>query len=179
MNILSSTKQNQIISFISILIGVILVIYPIVSLNYIVVLLGGILILTSLISIVEYYKVRKSGDLTNSIMFNSVIVIIIGCFLVISPLFFIRFILIVLAILLLLGSLSQIISLLRSRGNYNIPAYLFIVPVLLFVCSLIMLFAPINSVATVIRIFGYGIIIYSVLNLYSYYTIKKKNISMN
>ena len=177
MNITSRPKHFQMMAIVAIILGIILVAYPTTSLFYIVITIGALLILSSTASIIEYYKLKKERKLSPSstLMFNSVVSIIVGSILVTSPLFFIGFLLTILSVLLFIVSLGQLVMLwdMRTKG-VNVIGYIFIVPSLLLITSTIMIFAPINSASTITMMFGLGIIFYSAMELYSYSVINKR-----
>lgn len=159
----------------AIVVGIVLVIYPATALTIVIITIGALLMLSAIASIVDYYKLKNHHlHPSPSMIFNGVVSAIVGVILIISPLFFVSFLLTLLSILLLLGSIGQLITLAygRSKGAV-IPIYLFIVPILLLILSVVMLTAPQDSAITITSMFGYGIIIYSAMELISLYGIKK------
>lgn len=175
MNIASRPKNFQYMALIAIIVGIILAIYPERALSSVIIIIGAMLILSSVASIMDYYRLkRRAMEPSDSMIFNGVVSVVVGVILVMSPLFFIGFILTILAILLLVGSIGQLITLGYSkRKGTTIPVYLFIIPLILLILSVIMLAAPIESATTVTSMLGYGIIIYAAMELISLYVLRK------
>lgn len=174
MSIASRPKNFQYMALIAMIVGIILVIYPERALSAVIITIGALLILSSAASIVDYYKLKgNSLHPTTSMLFNGVVSAVVGVILVMSPLFFISFILTILSILLLLGSLGQLFSLVyvKNKGT-KVPVYVFIVPSLLLILSIVMLAAPIDSAKTITSMLGFGIIIYSAMEIISFYTLR-------
>lgn len=147
---------------IAIVVGLILVIYPTATLSLIIYSLGAMLIISSALSIMEYYK-HKSATYTPpaSILVGAVTSLLIGVVLVLSPLFLINFLLTLLSLLLLIGSVWQIGSLLRLKSvGALVSLYQFIIPSILLLLAISMLASPTDSVATITRMFGYGVIMF-------------------
>lgn len=175
MNLSARPKNYQFMAILAIIVGIILVIYPTTALTLVIVAIGALLLLSAIASIVDYYKLKKHNlHPSSSMIINGVMSTIVGVILIVSPLFFVNFLLTLLSILLLLGSIGQFITLAygRSKGAV-IPIYMFIVPVLLLILSIVMLTAPQESAVTITSMFGFGIIIYSAMELISLYVIKK------
>lgn len=162
-------------AIIAIIIGVVLIIYPATTLSMVIISIGALLLISSASSIVDYFKLKgRSLKPSQTMLFNGGVSAIVGIVLIMSPLFFIGFLLSILSVLLLLGSLSQIISLVYAKNKGVImPAYVFIVPLLLFILSIVMLTMSPEKMAVELTImFGYGIVIYSVMELISYYRLR-------
>lgn len=175
MNLASRPKNFQYMALLAIIVGIILVVYPETTLSIVIITIGAILILSSVASVMDYYKLKRNSlHPTPSMLFNGVVSAVVGAILVMSPLFFIGFILTILSVLLLLGSLGQLFTLgyVKNKGT-KVPAYVFIVPSLLLILSIIMLAAPIDSAKTITTMLGFGIIIYSSMEIISFYALKK------
>lgn len=162
-------------ALVAIIVGIILAIYPEKALSSVIIIIGAMLILSSVASVLDYYRLkRRAMEPSDSMIFNGIVSVLVGVILVMSPLFFIGFILTILAVLLLVGSIGQLITLGYSRRKgITVPTYLFIIPLLLLVLSIIMLAAPIDSATTVTSMLGYGIIIYAAMELINFYVLKK------
>lgn len=178
MNIYSKPKYFQVMAIVAIIVGIILVAYPVTALSYIVITVGALLIISAASSLVEYYRLKNERSIapSTSIVLNSVVTILIGGLLIISPLFVIDVLVKILSIILLIASGTQLVTFLTLKSKKVIvPMYMFIAPSILLIASLIMIFASIQSVATIIMMFGVGIIIYAAVELFSYYTINKRD----
>lgn len=178
MNVYSKPKYFQIMAIVAIIVGIILVAYPVTALSYIVITIGALLILSAASSLVEYYRLKNEHHIStsSSIMLNSVVSILIGGLLIISPLFVIDILVKILSIILLIASCAQVVTFMSLKSKkVVVPMYMFIAPLILLIASLIMIFASIQSVATIIMMFGVGIIIYAAVELFSYYTINKRD----
>lgn len=162
-------------AIIAILTGLILVIYPQMALSLIIYALGAMLIISSAASVIDYGK-RKTASYTPplSIMIGSVVSLLVGVILVLSPLFFVSFLLTLLSLLLLLGAIWQIGILLQfKRSGVIVSLYRFIIPVILFLLGVSMIAAPIDSAKTITTMFGYGTIIFGI------YEIISRNLKIN
>ncbi len=169
------TKGVPFIAIVAMIIGIVLIISPTTALSLIMFIIGALMIISSIASITEYYRLKNKGFHPSAIMVASGVTSgLLGLLLVISPLLFVGFLLTMLAILMVLGSISQLISLFSVRNKgVAIPWGLLVTPLSIFFIGAYMLIRPIDSAATITSLFGVGLFIFATVELISYY-IKRK-----
>ncbi len=172
---MTQIKGTPIIAVIAIIIGIILLIYPETTLSLILYTIGALLIISGIASIMDFYRLKKNSlHPSNTMILNGVISCLVGIVLVSSPLFLVGFMLTILSIILILMSLGQIINLFSAkRAGAPITKIMFTMPLILFGLGLVMLSAPIHSSITITSMFGAGVIIFSSMELVSYYIRKR------
>ncbi len=163
-------KSIPVMSVVAIIIGLVLILRPDTTLSLILFTVGTLLIISSIASIVDYYRLQRNSFHPSSVMMlNGIISGLVGLVLVVSPLFLMGFLLTLISIVIILGSMGQLINLLSfRRAGMNVSGVLFVMPFALLVIGIYMLSSPIDSVITITTLLGIGIIIFSALELAKY-----------
>ena len=162
-------------SIFAILLGLALVIWPDVALNYIVIIIGVILLLTGITTYANYYSLKRRGFDLPALPVESIVSLIFGLLLIIMPSVFVSILMLVLGILLVIASLGQLSGLISARRNgIDIPGVLYIFPILILIAGIVVMFNPFASAATVFIFFGITSIVYGIVNLFSLYAIRPR-----
>lgn len=160
---------NQYLSFILLLFGVILVIKPDDTVTFISNLVGVILLIIGLSSIIKYVKFLCDID----IIFG-VVSTVLGLVLLLNPVA-------VLSILpFTLGFYITVNGITKLRYAFDLKKYkgkdyinILVMSVLTIICGLILIIRPFSGVTFVIRIIGIILIVYSLIDIVNYHSIKK------
>lgn len=164
---LSSLDLKRVISrsIIALALGILLCIFPDLAANTLVLIIGGVILFIGIVSFLSIFTF-KEGRPTGINYFNLAITVILGLALIIFPDTFIKFIMIIMGILLMIGGLGQLSSLLSVRKwgiRANIVEY--ILGFILFILGLFICFNPNATASTIFILFGAGSIFYGITNL--------------
>lgn len=159
-------------SVLSILLGVVLVLWPGTALTYIIMLIGLIFLITGIFTLIVSYKKReeRSGSVVSFTGMGSVI---LGLLLVCLPSIFTTVFMFVLGFTLVVAAIGQFVTLAAARqfGYVSPISYLF--PVLILIAGIVVLFNPFSSAEGVFMLFGVTIIFYGITDLINQYSINK------
>ncbi len=161
-------------AIVTLILGLVLVIWPEQVQKYIMTILGALILAIGVVSIILSYTGKWKNEKVPLLMLNAIVDIAFGLVLIIFPSFFINFIMFVFGLLLLIFSLSDIISLVRTSKTMPLPRTLFIGPVIILILGIVMFFFPSKTGDWLFILFGAGLIIYAVTEFISTYTIRKK-----
>lgn len=163
-------------SALAIFLGFILVLWPELTATYMVITIGILFILPGIFSLLSYFT-RNRNERTADRRFpiEAAGSILLGIWLVIIPEFFVKFLMIVLGALLVLGGLIQIISLIQARKWTLVPWGFYIIPVLILITGVLILANPFNTAISTFVIFGIASIIYGFSELINSFKFRKKN----
>ena len=160
----STNYRNSIYrSVISILLGLVLVMWPGAAIRYIIMAIGVIFLITGLVSLFVSYKNREEhpGKMVSLTGFGS---IILGLLLVCFPSSFAT-------ILMFLLGFILVVAAARQFGYVSPVSYLF--PVIILIAGIIVLFDPFSSAEGVFILFGATLVFYGITDLINQYAINK------
>lgn len=169
----SSNYKNAVWrSVFSVLLGLVLVIWPKAGLIYIIMLVGLIFLTTGLVSFIVSYRNREKrpGGLVS---FSGIGSLVLGLLLLGFPSSFSAIFMIFLGCMLVVAAIGQFVSLAAARhfGYVSPVSYLF--PVLILAAGIIVLFNPFDSDESIFILFGITAIFYGVTDLLNQYSIRK------
>ena len=153
--------NNVIRGLIVTVVGIMLVAYNESVMPLLVRLLGLVFLMPALISSLNLYMTRKDASFFPMIMMSVINggSVILGILLMLFPVAFIEFFVILLALLLLGFSLLQIYSVASLYRASRHGAGLFVVPVLLLIFSIVVLFNPFGLISTATMIIGICLVV--------------------
>lgn len=153
--------NNVIRGLIVTVVGIMLVAYNESVMPVLVRMLGVVFLMPALISSLNLYMTRKGASFFPMIMMSVINVgaVILGILLILFPVAFIEFFVILLALVLLGFSLLQMYSVASLYRASRHGASLFVVPVLLMLFSIVVLFNPFNLVSTTTMIIGICLVV--------------------
>lgn len=159
----------------SLVIGLVLVLWPDAAANYIVITVGVLFLVPGLISLIGYFagKPRKAG-LAHRFPIEGVGSLLFGLWLVIMPDFFADVLMFLLGFILMLGGVQQIASLSMARRFMRVPGGYYVVPVLILLAGLVSLFNPTGVRNTVFIIIGVSSILYALSELVTWFTFSRR-----
>ena len=160
--------------------GLILVIWPETVKNSIMIILGSLILAVGIVSIVLSYTGKWRKEKVPLLLLNSIVDIAFGLVLIIFPKFFTGLIMFVFGLILLIFGLGEIINLFRTAKAVRVPWPLYIGPAVTLILGVAMFFFPDKSGNALFVIFGATLLLYSISEFASTYTIRKemKNIEV-
>ena len=154
--------------------GLILVIWPETVKNSIMIILGSLILAVGIVSIVLSYTGKWRKEKVPLLLLNSIVDIAFGLVLIIFPKFFTGLIMFVFGLILLIFGLGEIINLFRTAKAVRVPWPLYIGPVVTLILGVAMFFFPDKSGNALFVIFGATLLLYSISEFASTYTIRKE-----
>ena len=166
-------------AIIALLGGLVLVIWPESVKNSIMIVLGALILTTGVVSLILSYTCKWKKEKVPLLLLNSIVDIAFGLVLIIFPKFFTGLIMFVFGLVLLIFGLGEIVNLFRSAKVVRVPWPLYVGPVITLALGIVMFFFPDRSGNAVFVIFGATLLLYSVSEFASTYTIRRemKNIA--
>lgn len=170
-----TTYRNAVYrALISILIGIVLIIWPHVALKTIVIVIGALFLLTGIMAFITSYRQQQAAQRSDELLsLNGIGSIILGILLVSIPLFFTTVLMIILGCILILAAIAQLATLTAARQFGSIAAVHYLYPILILLAGLIVIFKPWGSAEYVVIILGATAIFYGLTDLISQYRINK------
>lgn len=169
------TLSNSILrSACSLVIGVLLVVWPETAMIYLVITIGVLFLIPGLISLLGYFA-HRTGEAKQMFPIAALGSALFGLWLMIMPGFFVSILMYILGAFLVLAGIQLITSLLSARRNSVVPAGFFVIPVLVLLAGILVLLNPFATASIPFIILGVSCIFYSLSDLISYYKFRKQN----
>ena len=167
-------KNTIVRSIVAIIIGIVLIKWPRLAPNMIIIIIGILFIIPGIVTLINYW-IRKSKEgmkLPSYILIESTGCILLGLCMALIPEFFTAFFMYCLGFLLVLGGITQIISLVNIQRNIPISLYYYITPILILIAGIITVLNPFETQDAILIMFGICAIIYGITELVNYYKLK-------
>ena len=164
-------KNTIVRSIVAIIIGIVLIKWPRLAPNMIIIIIGILFIIPGIVTLINYW-IRKSKEgmkLPSYILIESTGSILLGLCMALIPEFFTAFFMYCLGFLLVLGGITQIISLVNIQRNIPISLYYYITPILILIAGIITVLNPFETQDAILIMFGICAIIYGITELVNYY----------
>ena len=148
--------------------------WPRLAPNMIIIIIGILFIIPGIVTLINYW-IRKSKEgmkLPSYILIESTGSILLGLCMALIPEFFTAFFMYCLGFLLVLGGITQIISLVNIQRNIPISLYYYITPILILIAGIITVLNPFETQDAILIMFGICAIIYGITELVNYYKLK-------
>lgn len=170
------TINNAILrSALAIVLGLVLILWPEATINYLVIIIGILFILPGLISMIAYFTRNKDGETSSIFPIEGAGSFLFGLWLVIMPQFFVNILMYVLGILLIIAGVQQIVSLVSARKWTAVPFGFYVIPVLILLAGILILSNPFQVAANTFMFLGIAAIIYGASELFNWFRFKKNN----
>ncbi len=169
------SRQNTALrAIISILAGIVLLLLPELTLQYIIALIGAMLLGFGIVGIISYFRRPKDTEAPVMIPFGGIICSVLGLIMLITPATFVNVFMILLGVILLIGALGQLIMA-SSYYRYapGVSPLIFLYPLVILICSIVIMVNPFASAAGLLMFFGISIILYGVVDLIAYFRLRK------
>lgn len=143
------------------LVGILLIVLNESVMPLLVRLLGVVFFLPAFISLVNLYMKRKGTPMFPMLMMNVINIgsVILGILLMLFPVAFLEFFVILLAVMLLCFSLLQAYAAISMCRSLKQGLGLLATPVLLLVMSIVLLFNPFDAISTATLIVGICLVV--------------------
>ena len=143
------------------LVGILLIVLNESVMPLLVRLLGVVFFLPAFISLVNLYMKRKGTPMFPMLMMNVINIgsVILGILLMLFPVAFLEFFVILLAVMLLCFSLLQAYAAISMCKSLKQGLGLLATPVLLLVMSIVLLFNPFDAISTATLIVGICLVV--------------------
>ena len=135
-------------SICALIVGILLMVWPDMAVNYLVVTVGVLFLLPGLLGIFSYFaraKARKEAGIRGVFPVVALGSALFGAWLVIMPGFFIGILMYVLGALLVLGGVNQLVGFLSVRSYVHVPAGMYVLPLLILAAGVVVLFNPFEA----------------------------------
>ena len=163
----------------AIVIGALLIKYPDDSVTWLTIAIGALFLLSGIIALIAYWQAKRhAGEYTITDQEGRVISgsqptfpivgagsIILGLVLTLSPHAFINGLMYMLAAVLILGGITQLMSLIAARRLGKIPFGYWVCPSLILLTGLFVVLKPIETAEMPLLILGWCSILYGVIEL--------------
>jgi len=161
----TSYKRTVVKSIITIVLGLILVIWPTEVLNNIVKIIGGVFFVAGLVSFLVSYRERDERAAMGLTSFNGFGSMLLGVLLFFMADFFTSMLMYLLGFLLAVAGVGQLVMLISARrlGMQSLVVYIF--PVLLLIAGVVVFVNPFQAKESIITLFGVMSIFYGITDL--------------
>ena len=156
----------------SILIGLLLVVWPETAIVYLVIAIGVLFFIPGLISVGTYVARGQKVGIPFPIV--SIGSLLFGLWLMVSPAFFVGILMYVLGIILVFAGISQIINLMNVRTWAQVATGYFVVPVLILIAGMVVLLNPFATASIPFIILGISCMVYGITDMLNRFRFRKK-----
>ena len=158
----------------ALIIGLVLVLWPDVAVQYLVITLGALFLIPGLISIISYFGVKSEEGVPRRFPIEGTGSLLFGLWLIIMPAFFADVLMFLLGFILILGGVQQIASLSMARRWTMVPAAFYVVPSLILLAGIVALFNPTGARNTAFMIIGISSLVYAVSELINWFKFTRR-----
>lgn len=171
-------QSSALRAIVSIVVGVMLVIYRKTTLEWMVIIAGGLFFLSGCLSCLFYFLGRRKmnrdrGDVNKKghivkvsstpLPIAGVGSILLGLILIFMTGFFIRGVAYVLAGILILGAINQFVTLGGLRQYARVPFFYWLLPAVTLAVGILIVLKPIGALASPLLIVGWCLVFYGVV----------------
>jgi uncharacterized membrane protein HdeD (DUF308 family) len=147
----------------AILLGMMLILWSKYAILYLVVAIGILFIIPGLITLITYFVYDHAKRPGIPSLLAGIGSLLFGVVLVVVPQFFISVLMYLLGIILLLGSIEQIVTLTRAKKRVPVPVGFYIVPSLVLIAGILVLFNPFKTAETLFILIGVTCLVYGIM----------------
>ncbi len=176
-----TNRTNSIVrGVIFLILGIALLFWPANMLNLIVQLIAAFLIATGVVTLVFTLKAKSKEEADGQRSFissfatvNVVVYICFGALIFIFPGFFVSILVFLFGVILLMLGLGQLANLFLSSRHTSMPAYFYIVPVIITICGIMLFFQPFTTKDVLTMFFGACVAMYGIEEIISGWMLRK------
>ena len=154
---------------VAILLGAIFVIWPDISVNYIVQFIGASLVIIGLIPLISSMRNKQAVFLSA----NGVFDVLLGIVLLAMPSFFVSLIMLVIGLFFITFGIGQLTNLFNAKKYSSVAWRYYVLPSLLTIFGIILIFKPFKGVTTLLMVIGIALVVYGVSEIISTYKVRK------
>ncbi|WP_321480526.1 DUF308 domain-containing protein [uncultured Bacteroides sp.] len=152
----------------ALIIGLVLVVWPDVAIDYLVITIGVLFILPGLLVTLGYLT-AKHPEMKRRFPIEGVGSVLFGLWLVIMPGFFADVLMLLLGFILMMGGIQQLSSLFLARKWVSVPAGYYIIPLLIALAGLFVVVNPTGVRNTAFVIIGITCLVYALSDLLNWF----------
>lgn len=169
------TLSNSLLrSVFSLVIGVLLVIWPEAAMEYLIITIGVLFVIPGLISLLGYFAHRT--EVVSSVFpVASLGSALLGLWLMIMPRFFVNILMYILGAILVLAGIQLIVGLISARRSHVVPVGYYIMPMLILLAGVLVLLNPFTTASIPFIILGVSCIFYSISDIITYFVFYRQN----
>lgn len=153
----------------ALIIGLILVLWPDVAVQYLVITLGVLFLIPGLISLISYFAAKPEAGVSRRFPVEGTGSLLFGLWLIVMPAFFADVLMFLLGFILILGGVQQIASLSTARRWTVVPGAFYVVPSLILLAGIVALFNPTGARNTAFMIIGISSLVYALSELINWF----------
>ncbi len=157
----------------SILLGIVLIIWPGAAPRFIIMLIGVIFLGTGLISFWNTYRNKKENQHSGIYSVSIIGAVILGLLLICMPSVFVAISMFVLGIVLVFAAIGQFVTLIAARQYGYVASVSYVFPVLILLAGIVIVFNPFKSIEGIMIMFGITSVFYGITDLINQYSINK------
>lgn len=169
---MKTLNHSVIRSICSIIIGLLLVVWPDTAIIYLVIAVGALFLIPGLVSIVTYIMHGRKAGMPFPIV--SIGSSLFGLWLMVSPAFFVGILMYVLGVVLVFAGISQIVNLMNIRAWAQVSTGYYVVPVLILIAGMVVLLNPFAVASIPFIILGVSCIVYGISDIINRIRFRKK-----
>ena len=159
-------------AIVAIVLGVVLVVWPDVAMQYIIMFIGGMFLVTGLLAFI--LSNRNHEEHRRSLVpFSGIGSMALGVLLLAYPDFFTTIFMFILAFILILAAVGQFVSLAAARRFGVVSPLSYLYATLILVAGIVVMFNPFTTAEGVFILFGITAIFYGITDLLNQRTIRK------
>lgn len=160
-------------SLFAVALGVVLVVWSDMAINYVVIITGVGLLLWGIASLLLYFKSKKDGNAVRNLPIGGIVGTVLGIALIVAPSVFVGVLMILMGVALILAGGDQLGNLITMRKNgYKIKGYLYIFPLLILAAGVIVVFNPFTTASAAVIFFGISLICFGLFEIIDILSIK-------
>lgn len=160
-------------SILALIVGVVLVVWPDVAVNYLVITVGALFFAIGLISIINYFVTNKEGYKVSGFPFEGGGSMLFGLLLVAMPAFFVSILMYVLGFILIMGGCQQLYSLVMARKLTAVPLAFYIFPTLVLVAGVVVVINPFDVASAAFMLLGLTSVVYGLMELFTEFRFRR------
>ena len=159
-------------AIVAIVLGVVLVVWPDVAMQYIIMFIGGMFLVTGLLAFI--LSNRNHEEHRRSLVpFSGIGSMALGVLLLAYPDFFTTIFMFILAFILILAAVGQFVSLAAARRFGVVSPLSYLYATLILIAGIVVMFNPFTTAEGVFILFGITAIFYGITDLLNQRTIRK------
>lgn len=168
------TLSNSILrSVCSLVIGVLLVVWPETAMIYLVITIGALFLIPGLISILGYFAHRSGEGYRPVFPVVSLGSALLGLWLMIMPEFFVSILMYLLGAVLVLAGIQLISGLVSTRRYTPVAVGFYVIPVCVLLAGILVLLNPFATASIPFIVLGVSCIFYSLSDLINYFRFRR------
>ncbi|MCC8089734.1 MAG: DUF308 domain-containing protein [Rikenellaceae bacterium] len=161
-------------SIIAVLIGIVMIVWSHIAVNYAIIITGILVLLSGIASIFIFYRVDKTTR--GGLPVEGILSSMLGVLLIAVPSFFASIIMILLGAILVVAAVNQLSGLVLVRRNgFRVPGLLCLFPFVILTAGIIILFNPFATAQSLVVFFGCAVLLYGIINIVNYYILRRQH----